>query len=355
MSFNYAFKKILDKNNFVYSKTINLYFRNASNKTITVNIEIFNKNKKIYEKWFNSLVDIIKNDSVVYSKNFSLVGGFSNNRKPDLIVKQLLHAIDVIKKSSWYHEYNLINEKYENLLYSFDRELLNHLHHHFELLHGQVWEPSKFLEKATGEERFAISHLNLCCHELEAYYDSKNKKDNEQDHCLYFYFSVCGVPKFKELTKEDKMNFSRKVNNGMVYLHYAQTGKTWHEAYIDNDDIVETNNITEHRLISGEFSSYIGPDFEFSMDKKFKEYIEKRGFSWDDPDLAIGYCPIGQILKVNNIDISDYQACQKILEEYDDFYGIELDNGLNKNYDYKSDSLKYYELMCDVFSTWRKS
>lgn len=359
MQFNQPFKNLLDSNKtnliFIKNRKINLSFRNKENKKIKVVIELSIKDKKIYDKWFNSLLDIIRNDSIVYSKNFSLVGNFSHNRNIELIIEQLLRSIKILKKASWYKDYDLINEDYEKLLEGYDRFLLNQLHHHFELLHGQVWKPSRFLEQATGEERFAISHLNLCCHELEALYDSKQKKDNNDKHGVYFYFSVCGVPNFKELTKEDKMSFSRKVENGMVYLHYAQTGKTWHEAYIDNDDLIETSNISEHRLISGEFSSYIGPEYEFSMDENFKNYIKERGFDWEDPSLAIGYCPIGKILTVDNIDISNYEECQKKLEEYDDFYEIEINQLLKRKYDYKSDDMTYYKAMCDIFDTWKKS
>jgi hypothetical protein len=222
-NFNFAFQNI---SNHKLIKIITLVFRNEKNEKIEMKIELFHNNRKLYDKWINSLIEIINNKNIIYSKNFSLVGGFSKNRNKQLIIKQLIKAVEIIKKSLWYHEYDKINENYELLLNNFDRDLLNQLHHHFELLQGQVWNKSRFLEISNGEERYAISLLNLCCHELEALYDSEIREKNNEDHGVYFYFSVFGVPNFKTLTLEDKMSFSRKVKNGMVYLHYAQTGKS---------------------------------------------------------------------------------------------------------------------------------
>ena len=137
----------------------------------------------------------------------------------------------------------------------------------------------------------------------------------------------------------------------MIYLHYAQTGKTWYEAYCDNDETVPTENITEHRTISGEFSADIGNPFDFEVDEGFKDYIKARGRDPEDPDLAIGYCPIGKINSVNGIDISDYEACQKVLQEYDDFYAIEY-NGYTNQYDYRADDSDYLAKIEGVMDTW---
>lgn len=330
-----------------------LYFRNIKSEIIEVETVLFDT--PIKDKWYELLTNVLKNDFTAYVKTFSLVGGFNQNRTPEIITKQLVEGIRLLKKASWYPEYDKINEPFESLLENFDRDLLNKLHHHFELLQGQIWNPSSFLYKANGEERFAISKLNLCCHELEGYYDSVFKKEHGGDHNVYFYYSICGTPVFKEITPDEKLQFSRTVKNGMIYLHYAQTGKTWYEAYCDQDDIVGVDNITEHRLLSGEFSCHIGKEFEFTMDEGFKKFITDRGFDWADPNLAIGYCPIGQITRVGNFLIDNYQECQKLLEEYDDFYGIKLDDGTTKYYDYRHNDQTYYDKICGVMDTWQNT
>ena len=115
---------------------------------------------------------------------------FNKNRTPEIITQQLIEGIDIIKNATWYPEYNLITEPFESLQTEFDRDLLNKLHHHFELLQGQIWNPASYLGKANGKERFAISKLNLCCHELEAYYDSVEQQKNNKGHHTYFYYSI---------------------------------------------------------------------------------------------------------------------------------------------------------------------
>ncbi len=326
-----------------------LIFRNKQNETIDVDCTIFES--PLTDKWGRLLEGVIQNDFIAYVKNFSLVGNLAQNRPPEQIIKELVEGVRIIKAASWYPEYDKINEDFESLLTNYDQDMLNDLHHHFDQLQGQIWNPTHFLAAATGEERFAISKLNLSCHELEAYHDSKEKKEAGYPHSVYFYYSISGTPVFEGITLEEKMQFSKTVGNGMIYLHYAQTGKTWYEAYCDNDETVPTENITEHRTISGEFSAHIGKPFDFIVDEGFKNYIKNRGRDPEDPDLAIGYCPIGQINSINGIDISDYEACQKVLEEYDDFYAIEY-NGLRNEYDYRADDSKYLDKIEGVMDTW---
>lgn len=326
-----------------------LIFRNIKNETIDVDCTIFDN--PLTRKWSSLLEGVMLNDFIAYVKTFSLVGNLSQNRPPEQIIKELVDGIRILKKASWYSQYDKINEDFETLLHTYDQDMLNDLHHHFDQLQGQIWNPTHYLAEATGEERFAISKLNLCCHELEAYHDSKDKSAADQPHSVYFYYSISGTPVFEGITLEEKMQFTREVKNGMIYLHYAQTGKTWHEAYTDQDEVVPTDNITEHRTMTGEFSSHIGKPYEIQLDEGFRNYIINRGKDPDDPNLAIGYCPIGQINSVNGIDISDYVACQKVLEEYDDFYAIEF-NGIRKEYDYRADDDKYYNKIVGVMDTW---
>lgn len=326
-----------------------LTFRNKQNQTIDVDCTIFES--PLTKKWGRLLEGVIQNDFIAYVKNFSLVGNLAENRPPEQIITELVEGVRILKAASWYPEYGKINEDFETLLTTYDQDMLNDLHHHFDQLQGQIWNPTNFLAQATGKERFAISKLNLSCHELEAYHDSKEKKEQGLPHSLYYYYSISGTPVFEGITLEEKMQFSRTVSNGMIYLHYAQTGKTWYEAYCDNDETVPTENITEHRTISGEFSAHIGKPFDFEVDEGFKDYIKARGRDPEDPDLAIGYCPIGKINSVNGIDISDYEACQKILQEYDDFYAIEY-NGYTNQYDYRADDSDYLAKIEGVMDTW---
>ena len=75
-----------------------------------------------------------------------------------------------------------------------------------------------------------------------------------------------------ELPKEADEWFTLDGAFGRGYLHYAQLGKTWQEVCIDDDDQIEPGNISEHRLLSGEF------DLQFSLyDRRHEEMIESFG------------------------------------------------------------------------------
>jgi hypothetical protein len=331
------------------STDIKLIFRNINNETIEANITLHNS--PITDKWKPLFKGLLQSKNTEYVKTFSLVGGFSQNRKPEQIVHELVDGVKLLKNAEWYPEYDKINEDFESLLHTFDREMLNNLHHHFDQLQGQFWNPTSFLSQANGEERFAISKLNLCCHELEAYYDSLDNKKNNIDHSLYFYYSVANIPHYEKITLDDKMSFTRNISNGMVYLHYAQTGKTWYEAYTDEDEIVPTENITEHRTISGEFSCHIGPEFEMMMGDGFKKYITDRGKDPNDPSLAIGYCPIGKLESVDGISIDNYNEVQKLLEEYDDLFAVEYD-GVRREYIGRANDDIYYKSITDIMNSY---
>jgi hypothetical protein len=102
-----------------------------------------------------------------------------------------------------------------------------------------------------------------------------------------------------ELPKEADEWFTLDGAFGRGYLHYAQLGKTWQEVCIDDDDQIEPGNISEHRLLSGEF------DLQFSLyDRRHEEMIESFGMrdklakfdrTPEDKSLRLGYCPVFDI------------------------------------------------------------
>lgn len=283
-----------------------LEFRSTNGESKT--LEVIVNDTPIAKKWQALLVDLLNNKDLVYQKNFSILGNVTEYRSRQDIVNDLLRAIDILKDCNY-----AIPEDFSPLATHYDQELLNSLHKHFENMHGQIWNPSEHLLRSTGEQSYAISMLNFCCHELEAYYDSINK--NNINPNIYFYYNVLGATRRDEITLEDKQNFTTKMTPGMVYLHYAQTGKTHYEAYLDQDESVSLDNISEHRLISGEFCVYFGPGYELPQDINFLNWLQSKGFDPADPNLALGYCPVGYI---NLPNYKDFFA------EYNDFVSINV-------------------------------
>jgi len=318
---------------------VKLGFRNQHNKVKYLEIKEYDNNlSALWNKQLSHLLTTHREK--IFQKNFSLLGFHNNDRTRDHICNDLERSIDAINKNSDYQ----IKEDFSSLRTLYDQDLLNVLHHHFEITQGQLWNPGSVLANANGETRLAVCLLNHCCHELEAWYDTSSKTRPNTNG--YFYYNLLGITDRIEIPLEEKKNFTRKMSDGMVYLHYAQTGKTWYEAYLDGDDVVEDAGISEHRIITGEFNCYFGPGYELPMDSKFTEWLEARGIDPADEQLALGFAPIGKIDDIN------YKTAPGFFEEYTDFYSIKF-NDIEITYDYRHNDEDYYKLLVSMWDKWK--
>lgn len=318
---------------------INLGFRKLNGDIRYITIEPDNTN--IATIWLKQLDKLLSTHGPkIFQKNFSLLGFHNSNRTVEHICNDLDRSVQKINDSGAYN----ISEDFTSLRTMYNQELLNVLHHHFETTQGQLWSPGSVLANSSGEVRNAICFLNHCCHELEAWYDTEeNKKHNWTNG--YFYYNLLGVTDRVEIPLEEKANFTRTMTDGMVYLHYAQTGKTWYEAYLDGDDIVEDAGISEHRVITGEFNCYFGNGFELPMDDKFTAWLEARGVDPKDEQLALGFAPVGKIINMPGTEAQDF------FKEYTDFYSIEYKDNAIK-YTYKHNDAEYLTLLENMWSKW---
>lgn len=317
---------------------IQLGFRNQDNDVKYISIEINNTN--LANVWIKQLDHLLSTHrDKIFQKNFSLLGFHNNDRTRDSICNDLDRSIAVINAKSDYS----IPEDFTSLRTECNQELLNVLHHHFEVTQGQLWNPGTVLANADGEARLAVCLLNHCCHELEAWYDTQQQPSNWSNG--YFYYNLLGVTDRIEIPLEEKANFTRTMTDGMVYLHYAQTGKTWYEAYLDGDEVVEDAGISEHRVITGEFNCYFGSGFELPMDDDFTAWLEARGLDPKDEQLALGFAPVGKIIDMPETTAKEFFA------EYTDFFSIEFNN--NKiEYDYRHDDTQYTDMLVSMWDKW---
>jgi hypothetical protein len=320
---------------------IELGFRDRLNNVETIRIQP--NDTYLAELWLNRLNRILDKPDIIYVKNFSLLGFNCDYRTPAEVCDELDRAISIINSRTSYS----IDEDYTLLRTQCDQNLLNRLHHHFETTHGQVWSPSELLVSSSGEIRLSICMLNHCCHWLEAWYDEESKKQkwNNRFRNGYFYYNVLGANEKIELPQEQKKNFTKKVDNGLVYLHYAQTGKTWYEAYLDNDDDVTDAGISEHRLISGEFDCHFGDTYNFPTDEQFGEWLISKGADPTNEQNGLGYAEVGRVL-----DLSKQQAFD-FFTEYTDFYSIKF-NGKCQTYDYRYYDETFYNLQMSRWGNW---
>lgn len=319
---------------------ISLGFRNKHNKIKYIDIQV--DNTDISATWISMLGQLLKKRHLVFQKNFSLLGIPNNNRTINNIVSDLLESVDIINKNTGF----IIAEDFSALQNVYDQNLLNKLHYYFESAQGQLWNPSSVMLNANGSVRRAICYLNHCCHEIEAYYDSI-KKNNLDKNC-YFYYNLLGVTDRIEIPNSWKNKFVTEMSNGMVYLHYAQTGKTWYEAYLDNDNDVTLENITEHRIITGEFNIYFGPGFSLPRDENFILWLESKGVNPNDETLALGFAPVGKVIKITN------EEAKNFFIEYNDFYSIRFNN-IEQVYDYRFSDRDFKFKLDQLWHKWEKN
>lgn len=320
---------------------IELGFRNNENKVEFIHIKP--DDTEISNLWLSQLDSLLKNhQEKIYQKNFSLLGFENNYRTIKHICDDLDRSISIINKNSNYK----IIEDYSILRSTYDQELLNILHHHFEVMQGQLWSPGQELSLASGETRLSICFLNHCCHELEAWFDTINKNNVHRNG--YFYYNLLGITNRIDLDLKFKKQFTKDVYDGMVYLHYAQTGKTWYEAYLDNDDVVNSAGISEHRVISGEFNCYFGPGYTFPTDQQFSSWLLSKGIDPTDEQLALGYAPVGNIQGLPHHDAKDF------FKEYSDFYSIDFNN-TKVVYNYRHTDQLYLDRLSEMWNKWNSN
>ena len=319
---------------------IELGFRDRQDNIEYIHIQPSDNNLALL--WLSRL-DKLMEKNTIYVKNFSLLGFNCDYRTPQEVCNELDRAIHIINTKTDYR----IDEDYTLLRTQYDQQLLNRLHYHFETTHGQVWSPTQLLATSSGEVRLSICMLNHCCHWLETWYDEETKKE-KWDNTIrnaYYYYNVLGANEKIELPQNEKKNFTKTVDNGLVYLHYAQTGKTWYEAYLDNDNDVTDAGISEHRLISGEFDCHFGDTYEFPTDEEFTEWLVSKGVDPTNEQNGLGYAEVGRVL-----NLSKEQAFS-FFTEYTDFYSIEF-NGKKQTYNYRYYDEEFYRMMVKRWEGW---
>ena len=150
------------------------------------------------------------------------------------------------------------------------QEVLNEIHHHFEILSGPVWARSEVFQKLDLYGHFCLRQINNLCHELEILsrnLEKDGKKINQYLPHHIMTFSFLKSPRY-DLAEEDYQHFSMTRNFGQMYLHYCQTGKTWWEAHIDDDDIVDDPNFRS-QILFGEFDVDLAFNSSSSLSVRF--------------------------------------------------------------------------------------
>ena len=179
---------------------------------------------------------------------------------------------------------------------------LNRLHIHFPELEKSETNPDRLNQ---------LSAYNDLIHELETLNDAKNSNKNLS------YILLCpDAPGSNELISvEDFKYFTPNRNSGDLLLHYCHVGRHPFELYVNNDVNCPADQILPQYEISPFHTLRF---FEFKLDwKKFTNFYYASRLKWPyeitDPKLAVGYIPMGRLIKINNIEIINNVTYQEEL------------------------------------------
>jgi len=225
-----------------------------------------------------------------------------------------------------------------------DQQILNEIHHHFELLIGQVWSVSEYYKMANWSTKFAIRQLNNLCHEMESL-RRPSVRQTQGRWAAGIYFPWIPTMRYK-FVESDYDHFTQIQRFGDLCLHYAQLGKTPLEAYAGRDEEVFDDNITGLRYLSGEFDIMFMPDKSVESQLANLADYNSRAFPWirargQDPEskfTGIGFIPVAFF---NRSDFPGMTAEQVMLRlfEFDDIFKLELVDGhgnviVDRTFDY---------------------
>ncbi len=311
-------------------------FKDSSDQLENFTIRYNIIDSSLSNRWINLLIDNFFLSDHPIEKVFCLQGWQSDydslqGRSLTYLCQRLNESIAIINldlptKGYDFIDLNFSLDAMKNSVLS--RDLLNQIHHHFELLIGQVWSPSKWYALAEERTRTAIRNLNNLCHEIESILKTTENPQkgfsvsvglNGPDFSGKYF-----IEKKKEnISTDDYNHFKDALDWGDCILYYSQLGKRHIEAYNDKDDCINRENISGYKFITGEFVLCYRQINR--QPAAFFNWLRKNGFDLEDKTLGLGYPVVAKLESPEQrLEI------ERELRKRDDLYKIELENDSGK-------------------------
>lgn len=317
------------------------------------------KDTVLAKNWAKMLINnILKTDHPIEKTyclhNWQTEWESKYSRNLNVLCEKLNESILQVNKSMNPLGYPYIDLKFSLEILQSDeyRRMMNELHHHFEVLIGQIWNISDWYKKTPDEKtRLAIRMLNNYCHEIEgivnnilnaAIIKENQLKGHDVHNSLSIFLSYNGVnsknqyfhnKKIHYLTIDEHKCFEEEISWGDVQIFYAQLGKSHLEAFNDKDEIIDRTNISSYQTLTGE--SVISFNSDYSLTSEFKKWCIDNNFDYTDKTLGIGF-PV--VAKFENPFTSKVELEQNLRKRNDVYkVSVEDDNGLeiaSQIYDY---------------------
>ena len=364
------------------TQSIKVILRNPLDKNDLVDYTIVPNDTLLAKDWVEALSGILLTGNLI-EKNFCFMGFPHTARNLSYLCKELNDAIYKInlfnRKGVWPSPYVIeeyftpdvirFGDEYpigyddSNLGLSIKHGSLNILHNHFERLQGTVWGLSDYYKLADYETKYAIRQLNNLCHEAENLVLSQRKQATTPQFARPSQITTFLQAQRYDLKAEHREGF---ITNGYdrvfggVYMHWTQIGKTLFEVYRDENAPELTNTICEAinelRFYSGEFDVEWGRDvvmngadcpWHTKQMNGFYAWLKTNNKDCNDPNLGLGYLPMGQINLRTSFGTTHPETIWQILSNHLDIYKIEIGN-VSRTYDFCWTDLDYKQLQINM-------
>lgn len=278
-------------------RTLEIQFETESGQPLTLRWEILPG--KLQTLWWHHLWETLGQTQIGFEQRF--FGWRTEEKYQEKRANLLNTAIRNINKH--------FQEKYSipQLAHSkMEQNELNQLHHHFENLMGQSWNPSPFLQNLPQKIHDSIRALNDLVHDFE--YSSRTQ-NAPHGHRVVSGFQFRTIPYHQQLIPEDCFSeFTFENQAGDIVTDYCQLGKNWSEVCEDNDEHIKQENISPLRFFSSSFicNFHDLPSIEAEQLKaKVIAFIDKkRLLGWNvqgtDPKNALGHIPLARLRTAPN-------------------------------------------------------
>ena len=360
---------------------IEIVLRNPENLSDTLSYYIDVDDTDFNRRWLELLKNNLKNRAHL-EKNYCWLGWADSPRDADYLCIEINKAISQINKfnatGTWEEaglksysiddhfspdiiiQTGLVGDGINNPGLRLNHDPMNRLHRYFEDLQGETWGISKYYKLADYNTKWAIRQLNVLCHELETWVLTNRKKHYEPEWQRPSQITTFLNAPRQDLQDEDYELFLKNRYNrefGGVYLHWAQVGKTQFEVFRDEHgkDIDEAtcSAINSLKFYSGEFDLEWGRDINENNhywhrqeQEKFRAWLSRNGFDWNDPKLSLGYIKLGQVNIEKSFGTTDFFDIIKKLSTHLDIYQIKVD-GVADTYDYVWSDDNYKQMQID--------
>ncbi len=172
---------------------------------------------------------------------------------------------------------------------------MNLVHNYFPTLAGPAHRTSNYMYAASPKIRIKICRLNLEVHELHTLLQK-----NHNHSGIHLNISWQRAPnKLPTLPTDFDNIFTKFVNFGDVLLGYPQVGKTHFEAFIEEDDELDSEHVEPIKLLSGDMLLHLSSDISHGVIDRFDRWLIEKNLDPTDKSLRLGFARLGKVIDID--------------------------------------------------------